>query len=133
MNEFIVWDSKFKKFIEPSREIVMTTKDEMIKGINGGHGFVEEWSIFPYIGKTDDTPEQNKIYADCSVFEFEYLTDDGWVKLSGYFSFDDIDLRYEVNVLKDITFVSLSFYEDRFRNLKVIGTLQEDKHLMGDK
>ncbi|WP_373069883.1 hypothetical protein [Sulfurimonas sp.] len=129
MNEFIVWDEKQKKFIQPSREIVMTTKDGLLKGINGGNGFVEQWKPFSYIGKTDIN--NKKIYADCSILEFKMYGTKSVVSVKGYFYWSCEKLRYK--------FMSLVVdnYPRKEKNIewnraigqrfKIIDTIQENK------
>jgi len=59
----------------------------------------------------------------------------------GYFSYNNDRLKYEIHSLQiyegkliknDIGFWIVS-YDYRVENLKVIGTLQQDKHLLGVK
>ena len=132
MNEFIVWDNKFEKFIEPSYEIVMTTKDALLKGIQGGHGFVEEWEAFNYIGKTDINDK--KIYADCSIFEFDLGLYSKRRKGLGYFQWNEDLLRYEILVINSNEAKCeplLEFNPFLQGKFNIIGTIQQDKHLLG--
>jgi len=122
VNEFIVWDGiKFFSFDEVLRKfnITILEADDMD----------EEYSIHPYIGKTDDTLEKNKIYADCSIVEF--IIKGTREKGIGYFTYNKEKLRYEVMYLDEESLeFNKSFEFSRILNLKVIGTLQENKELL---
>ena len=94
---------------------------------------------FPYIVKADDTPQKNKIYADSSIFEFRYA---GSFLCIGYFYFDKLELRYKIQLIMTKTFKDLEkkdfpkqkLYFDCLimKNFRIIGTIQEDKHLLED-
>jgi len=75
---------------------------------------------FPHIGKTDI--EGNKIYAECSIVEFMVLD----CRYMGFFTYNARLLRYELEVSE----FGNSEYSNSIRDLKVKGTLQEDKHLL---
>jgi len=125
MNEFIVWDEAKKEFL--NREQAIVCNGEIFDHIVALEMGIENknakalWSI----GKIDI--EGNKIYADCSIVEFtvaDYKTKD-----IGYFTYDSDYASYLVKNSRGIT---LKYSKKFIRNLKVIGTLQEDKHLLGD-
>jgi len=131
MNEFIVWDNKFEKFIYPCNEVLMTIKDGLLKGIKGGDGFVEEWEAFQCIGKTDI--EGNKIYADCSIVNTNIVTNETRIELNGYFKYDNVNLRYNFHKMpfdNTSAYNIIVFKDDRFSRIKIIGTLQENPELL---
>jgi len=95
---------------------------------------------FPYIGKTDI--EDNKIYADSSIFEFDYDSLIGIVsyrKLKGFFYFELKTLSYRIKLMHPLFFRGKDFndllYHNRsMSNFKIIDTLQENKlGLYGDE
>lgn len=129
MNEFIVWDKTKSKFSELKAieffkgGFVINPRDlstkRMDKQLNEN-----ECELFPYIGKTDIDNE--KIYADCSIVEFEYYFTDGWDEdMQGVFKYLPNELRYEIQLVNDGCHVS--FQPSYIRNLKIIDTIQENK------
>lgn len=126
MKEFIVWDKKQKEFVNKGDYVIDCYDGSVIRigegydGTDGNYTMDEDKDCvaFPYIGKTDDTEEKNKIYAECSIVEFDFIG----VSRKGYFKYDNQLLRYIINV-------NGIFYEydnDIMKNLKVIGTIQEN-------
>ena len=90
---------------------------------------------FKYIEKTDDTPEQNKIYADCSIveFDFKYFIDDDYWKVRGYFSFNKDLAQYEIREPYSKDCYRIYYLKDSdIKNIKVIGTIQENPELLRD-
>ena len=95
-------------------------------------------SISTYV-KRFVTPEQNKIYADCSIVEFDFKFGDTMesIKLIGYFHFCEDRLRYIIRIkrIKNLEYVLytrkiyIKSNVQKMSNFKVIGTLQKDKHL----
>ena len=81
--------------------------------------------------KTDDTPERNKIYASCSILEIKYGFF-GRHKASGVVIYDKKTAMHVINCKVGGV---LDFRETdlKIKNLKVIGTLQQDKHLLEGK
>ncbi|MFA5669904.1 MAG: YopX family protein [Candidatus Cloacimonas sp.] len=127
MNEFIVWCKNKNEW--EADECVLTRDGKLIdikymKELN-----LENHTIYRYIGKTDI--EGNKIYADCSIVEFEYYdmdVDSGWVKAKSVITFDDEDLMYLIAIDGELC----NFKQHDIVNLRVIGTLQENPELLGD-
>lgn len=127
MDEFIVWDTKLfkawngKKFIGNEIQIV-NGLDEMYCGD------IEELIFFPYIGKTDINDK--KIYADSSIVKFEFAYGGKWIPLKAYFQYNLDELRYEAHLVdspdKNIWSV-LSYDMFKFKDLKIIDTIQENK------
>lgn len=127
-----------------------------LKCFNSGDGWTPErgefsepsWEdikikTFPYIGKTDI--DSNKIYADSSIVEFDVIQNCHCNILEiececvpnkriGYFSYNENRLCYELlaKSFKDWKRIFI-FDRDTISNLKVIGNLQQHKHLLGDQ
>jgi len=130
MNEFIVWDGK--EFINKDEyRFVIDLKGMLLERSNTVTLIQpnNKHKYFNYIGKTDISDK--KIYADCSVFEFEF-TERNNKKFSytGWFEFNYEDLRYEINILNNSKAVCLWYDNGRIDNLKIIGTLQENPELL---
>ena len=130
MNEFIVWDTE--NFISLSQafkdEAVVVDLSDGFDSYTLDIGF-ENYSLHNYIGKTDI--DGNKIYADCSIVEFEYMTNSfNSYKLRGYFKWNNMKLGYDLKIDNPM-FMMTDFYIPSL-DLKVIGTLQQDKHLLKD-
>jgi len=125
MNEFIVWDNEKEKFVELTHNAVLTIDNKLIA--------CSRQEIFNYIGKTDI--EGNKIYADSSIVEFCFFTDDGDGNMIfngkhiAYFSFDEVELVY---FLEDNSGVGYEFDNTEMKNFKIIGTLQKNKELLDE-
>ena len=125
MNELIIYDGE---------EDVWFEGEEAFKRVyfSESSGKLETYytyqNIFWGIGKTDDTPEQNKIYADSSIVELVDFVNNRFI---GYFVYDNKSLGYKLKITSDSLY---EFYTEMeyISNLKVIGTLQEDKYLLGD-
>lgn len=81
---------------------------------------------FPHIGKTDI--EGDKIYADSSIVEWIHQKN----TYRGYFSFNKTYLRYEVCVFDGGDIQAVDYFYLGHNRFKIIGTLQEDKHLLGE-
>ena len=145
MNEFIVWDEMENKFLIDGIGMIYDDVESSTHMSSKGevqiHNYFNEYEedltypyeeknkliAFRYIGKTDDTPEQNKIYTDCSIVEFEYKNRTS----KGFFVFNNETLQYDVKHL--VANHSLPFslmLEKGLENLKVIGTLQENPELL---
>lgn len=123
MNEFIVWDDIEKDFVTniDLDDLELYNKGYSITFILG---FSAHLQAFTYIGKTDDTPSQNKIYADSSIVQFEYK---GEIH-NGYFVWCEKHLGYKIELFTGLTRRLIS----EIKNLKVIGTLQQVNHLLED-
>ncbi len=75
------------------------------------------------------------IYADSSIFEFNYIGDDckkyyfiGWLEVNIE------EQRSEINILNDSKVIHLWYKHDKISNIKIVGTIQENKlKLIKDK
>ena len=141
--EFIAWDKLGKIFFTDKEVKIESGKITMLYDNEWFPIKDEEVELFPYIGKTDDTPQKNKIYAGVSVVQFEILDRDinpyllhlemnnrARVVYTGYFQYYPITLKYGLVCpsLKRQFF----FDRDYIISLKVIGTLQENPELLGE-
>lgn len=138
MNEFIMWDKIEKEWLTTGNMPICSMEETLIFDFSDSN----EVSSHLYIGKTDIYG--NKIYADSSIVEFEYedriptlIDDDVIIKFTAYFEYNIDELRCELIILdydrtktKSIYSV-LSYNMDLMKNLKVIGTLQENQELLG--
>lgn len=146
MNEFIVWDKSDKRFYPLYSYSVGNKLIKPLVKIKGKDFKIlnEECQIFNYINKKDIN--NKKIYADCSIVEF-ILKDEAifadftgrkptiWneIKMIGYFTFNDEDLRYEIDIIdweKSKTksqFSCLYYNFDRMSDFKIIDTIQVNK------
>ena len=127
MKECVFWDSEDSKFI--NWEEVSFTKDKgddfviVIKEIDPIYSSGRLYDSFDYIGLKDIN--NNKIYADCSIVEFQWGNGFGNVQTDwGVFKYD-LDylqyLIYEEN--EDINKSSIK----EVSNIKIIDTIQENK------
>lgn len=128
MNEFIVWDSEYNKFI--SWEDVAFTKDKnddfiiIMKEIDETTSEGRNFQTFNYIGLKDIN--NKKIYADSSIIEFREDKDLGY----GYFTYDFIKLRYIIKVISSNEIynnLELPYESSIMKNIKIIDTIQENK------
>ena len=132
MNEFIIWDDGILTFAEamedktPSGGFVpfdyIIKCDGYLKGALYG-----KYPSFKYIGLKDIN--NKKIYADSSIIEFTYIdlkTKEN-VKLQGYFTWNDEDLRYEIDVLNHSLYICLNYRVNLVVVIKIIDTIQENK------
>ena len=132
MNEFIVWDNKENKINDFYPIAVKSNGD--ILWCTPTYGKWEtapkgRFTILPYIGKTDI--EDNKIYADYSIVEFR-IKFKGVFK--GHFWWNKITLRYMIEIYREDGFKTLvEFNFQEMDQFKIIGTIQENKHLLGDE
>lgn len=126
MIKFTVWDKNLECFRDGTLAfgyddfewVLLNESNEQIVSNYSGE-------IFNYIGKTDI--EGKKIYADSSIVEYDSRLHG---KQRGYFSYNRRDLRYELTLFNGM---KVSYAWKREWNLKIIGTLQEDKHLLDTK
>lgn len=143
MYEFIAWDEKRKKMLRGdgqaevgiiawSGDIFPIYKSSTIDGDYYSSADLDDYLfhrdiiLFQDIGKTDDTPEQNKIYADSSIVEFDLIGTEKDKKLRGYFTFNNQELIFDIFTYEGN--YNLLMYD--IRNLKVIGNLQENPELL---
>ena len=98
---------------------------------------------FSHIGKTDDTPDKNKIYDDCSIVEFTLSLGVKNFSVVGYFQKNELTLSYQIKVIKQAYIGDDNYnigadvlqyitYMNEISNLKVIGTIQENKELLNE-
>jgi len=130
MKEFIVWDKKKNEFID-EHNVLVDGSGTNIHNFNRDSNVrfnrddKKELEILFAIGKDDING--NKIYADSSICMLERS------KSIGTFFFDKKYLRYKFafNGDKDVSLPMNDFEKDT--DFKIIGTLQEDKHLLGEE
>ncbi len=120
MNEFIVWDKQDKEF----REDYLVSGDLDLSYI-GTDVSNYRCTVHQYIGKKDIN--NKKIYADCSIVEFWFDNGKERVFLKGYFTYNDIDLRYEVDILGDSKYVYLDYVHEYFTCFRIVDTIQKNK------
>ena len=136
MDEFIVWDKKFDRFL-PEEDIAISSLGFIFELNEDGYfpKNVKDFTIHKAIGKTDI--EGSKIYADSSIVEFEFFHNEAVPSLSkclkGYFTYIDKILAFNIKVIGDeISSLNYSHFSRRTINLKIIGTLQENPELLKD-
>lgn len=110
---YIVWDKAKKEFLY--NNVYSLNQDGKVCFMNVIH---KNLQAFQDIGIEDIN--NNPIYADCSIVEFEYLGD----KYKGYFRYNNNFARYDLVLLsqKDTCVI-----DDNFQNFKIIDTIQENK------
>lgn len=124
MNEFIVWSEKDKHFLDYCT--VMQTAFN-----NDGFSLLyrvfneDNFQVFGDIGKTDIN--NKKIYADCSVVEFEVVDENGTYMVSGYFKYDKHFLLYMYISTHGEEYTFEDIVCRQFKNMKIIDTIQENK------
>lgn len=130
MQEFIVWDDIKREFTNNVTCFMSFNEDGTINSYNG----FGETKYFQYIGKKDT--EGNKIYADSSIVEFIYQGEQipvhgarvhHTISLVGFFTYDNEEARYEVDILNNSEYVCLNFDSLKFKDIKIIDTIQENK------
>lgn len=140
MNEFIVWDKRyrvFRKLLKIDFELGLYFCIDTVVPFEKGD-LVNDIGLKDIKGKS--------IYADSSIVEFK-LKDDVifadftsakptiWneIKMIGYFVFNNEDLRYEIDIVdweKNKTksnFVGLYYNLATMSQFKIIDTIQENK------
>ena len=148
MNEFIVWDKENhmgedKKFFTLDElrvegfhfHFTEDFKTEIFELVDNDMGCSQSFlkhKTFPYIGKTDDTPEQNKIYADCSIVDYLMVFTDGCKpeRYRGVFKYNNKTCSYDIVNDRMEQLAINSFWVDKATDFKVIGTLQENEELL---
>lgn len=137
-NEYIAWFPNMDRFMreeEASQHLMDITNGRLVFNIDeleNGHDDVLEYysgdgySIHEYIGKKDIN--DNKIYANCSIVEFDwrYCTEINFTKHRGFFYFDKKQVCYRVETVGKFPF-DIIYAESEIANLKIIGTIQENK------
>lgn len=127
-NEFIVWDKYNKKFT--NKNFILANgrfEDDFYE-----HEVINElFSFHQYINKKDIN--NKKIYADCSIVEFEYEV--GNAKHIGFFYYNEYTLGYKIKILSSILnnkasykFKGLSWcFTADMINLNIVDSIQENK------
>lgn len=131
MENFIVWYSDENNKNKFSEEF---TLDELISqnhlNIISNSPLLRNFKIDNInrgVGLKDT--EGNEIYVDCSIVKFIYkdLKTEENTKLYGYFTWNDEDLRYEIDILNPSLYVCLNYKVSLYIQIKIIDTLQENK------
>ena len=132
MNEFIVWDEDLECF-RVEDDFLLDTEDRVCNS-NGELLDEETYKPFKSIGKTDI--EGKKIYAESSIVEFEIDLSHKIEVKRGFISYDYECLCYRIQVKNNNINHGFDYYEFShydIENLKIIGTLQQDKELLDEK
>ena len=125
MNEFVVWEKSLGKFID-SRDMQIFGELIRFDGLNSNNVIFgrNEVQICNYIGLDDIN--NKKIYANCSIVEFEWKI--SGIK-KGYFYYCNEDLCYKINCIEQHCTFELFYERTKMSNLKIIGTLQQNPEL----
>lgn len=138
MNEFIVWHNNSEQFYYSNDEAYILKEIDgklFVVEMDNFYNFrnIEEFIIgkaMQYIGKKDINNQ--KIYADCSIVEFEIILRDADGKVvyknknTGYFTYRKDLLRYVIKYTS-CEERGIKLYSDHITNLKIIDTIQENK------
>lgn len=131
MKECIFWDSEDKKFISWAEvSLVKDTGDDFVivmKEIDNVCSEGRNFESFDYIGQKDIN--KDKIYADCSIVEFEIdkiFSDISKIQ-KGYFSYNADYLCYDWVDLTNHRVVRTGVDFNLLKNIKIIDTIQENK------
>ena len=123
------WDNE--NIGKPERTTIMRFSSECAVRCNGELQGINNFKPISAhkLVRIDDTPQKNKIYADCSIVEFDIELSHKEEKLKGIvtFSYDDMCYGIKSNLGN---FYEFTHYE--ISNLKVIGTIQENQELLKD-
>lgn len=140
MNEFIVWDNKFKKFVsdndDTGREFFVNCDGKVFLKTIGmetfGGNIQLEWEInrfkqFPHIGKTDINGK--KIYAESSILRINHFIDNKGKQHYVYrkVSWSEKYSAWVVKTLDDKEEWLYYVVERNAKNLEIIDTIQENK------
>lgn len=137
MNEFIIWDERyrvFRKLLKIDFELGLYFCIDTVVPFEKG-------KLVKNIGLKDINGKS--IYADCSIVEFEHKYTQRCKKengiytlenfhtqkteiLQGYFVWNNDELKYEINILNHDFFICLDFINS-MKNFKIIDTIQENK------
>lgn len=121
MSEFIVWDNKYKGFLNENISL-LPDGISTIPHFDINNVTTKRFETFNFIGKKDSN--KNKIYADCSIIEFNFENK----KLIGYFHFEKKSLAYDIRVLNNnIYSIGYAHFNNKIKKLKIIDTIQENK------
>ena len=142
MNEFIIWDSKYKLFLDENFKDTLQDNgidyedDDLYYGdeyyplctmdfIMGSdcEPHKDRLSKLFYIGLNDIN--NNKIYADCSIVEFQWVNGFGNIQTDwGVFKYDLDYLQYLI--YEENEDINKSSIKEVF-NIKIIDTIQKNK------
>lgn len=131
MEKFIVWNESTKEFDIESYKYVLDCNGRLLERSKNNNSsvlyFDNNLKHFFDIGLKDIN--ENSIYADCSIVELTYkdFSTSENVVLQGYFTWDDEDLRYEIDILNHSLYICLNYRIDLVVNIKIIDTIQENK------
>jgi hypothetical protein len=122
MNEFIVWDEDLERFQNEDGLLL----NENLKVCNSMGELLEEKIYKPLFGIGLTDIDGKKIYADCSIVEFEFGTGGEYHKMTGYFSYNNQTLRYEIKDVnkREAIYLWTGYIE---KEIKIIDTVQENK------
>lgn len=86
--------------------------------------------IMQYTGLKDKNGTE--IYSDCDIFKFKYLEQlDKEIELTGSFTFNEDDLRYEIDIYGHDRYIVLNYIGNGiFFDFEIIGTKQENPELL---
>ena len=115
MNEFIVWDNKENRFPDVNNFVIDSAGN--LCNLNLEMLNDSTYEVFWSMGKADIN--NNKIYADCSIVEFNIL-DSTYV---GFFKYNSDRTRYEIEISKRESIL----YDGGIKNMRIIDTIQENK------
>jgi len=143
MNEFIVWNKKKNKF---ENNIYNAYRGDLLEFVRNSAGSLairtvnsiysaENESLkgydcvaYDYISIKDIN--NNKIYADSSIIEFDLGLYSNRKKVIGYFTFNDILLNYEILILNNAEVnceAIIDYNPFTCMNFKIIDTIQVNK------
>lgn len=130
MNKFVVWDKKNKRFldgdefaIDDNGKVYNWDSDSYLKP------FKQNMELLNYIGKNDIS--NNKIYADCSIVEFELIINPVCrtvvLNRKGVFKYDKDLCAYIIECIDEDRILIFSTSFKHIKNIKIIDTIQENK------
>lgn len=128
MNEFIVWDKLKKCFADDVCCDVRLLKNDISYSLEIRD---ELFELFYNIGLKDINGKN--IYADSSIFEFDYLVDienEIFQKRIGIFYFEKTFLAYHISFLNGMNRKggnADNYNAFGMKNFKIIDTIQENK------
>jgi len=135
MNEikFRTWNPKHKYFEYWGFYNDDNDDRSYFKGTPSGGGFVSNQiceNTYKYIGLKDKS--EKDIYADSDIFKFKYLEElHKPVELIGSFTFNEDDLRYEIDIYNHDRYIVLNYIGNGlFYDFEIIGTIQENPELL---
>lgn len=98
----------------------------------------DEFELMQFTGKTDKNGKD--IYFDSEIVKFKLVVahsnisaDDEEVELTGVFRWDDEELRVEIEIYNNPQYLVLWYNPLTMKDFEVIGTVQENPELLGEK